>query len=139
MSILKSSVCDYLELCTISIKYEVEMNTENFVQNVKKFCAIKGVKPTVACAESGAGKDLLGQLTKRGTIPSVERVQLLAQYLGCTVSDLLGERPADMEPGNVIVYADRNGETRKTKIVSDAQFAAIAKILDSLPEEKDDL
>lgn len=115
------------------------MNTENFVQNVKKFCAIKGVKPTVACAESGAGKDLLGQLTKRGTIPSVERVQLLAQYLGCTTSDLLGERPADMEQGNVIVYADRNGETRKTKIVSDAQFAAIAKILDSLPEEKDDL
>lgn len=44
-----------------------------------------------------------------------------------------------MEPGNVIVYADRNGETRKTKIVSDAQFAAIAKILDSLPEEKDEL
>lgn len=70
------------------------MNIENFVQNVKYYCAIKGVKPTVACIESGAGKDLLGQLTKRGTIPSVERVQILAQYLGCTVSDLLGEEPA---------------------------------------------
>ncbi len=68
------------------------MNIEIFVQNVKYYCAIKGVKPTVACAESGAGKDLLGQLSKRGTIPSVERVQLLAQYLGCTVSDLLGEQ-----------------------------------------------
>lgn len=64
------------------------------MQNVKYYCAIKGVKPTVACIESGAGKDLLGQLTKRGTIPSVERVQLLAQYLGCTVSDLLGEDSA---------------------------------------------
>ena len=72
-------------------------------------------------------------------MPRTARRPALAQYLGCTVSDLLGERPADMEPGNVIVYADRNGETRKTKIVSDAQFAAIAKILDSLPEEKDDL
>lgn len=99
----------------------------------------EGVKPTVACAESGAGKDMLTNLSKRGIIPSIERVQLLAQYLGCTTSDLLGERPADMEPGNVIVYDDRNGATRKTKIVSDAQFAAIAKILDSLPEEKDDL
>jgi len=70
------------------------MQTEIFVQNVKRYCNLKGVKPTVACAESGAGKDLLGQLSKRGTVPSVERVQLLAQYLGCTVSDLLGETPS---------------------------------------------
>ena len=69
------------------------MQTEIFVQNVKRYCNLKWVKPTVACAESGAGKDLLGQLSKRGTVPSVERVQLLAQYLGCTVSDLLGETP----------------------------------------------
>lgn len=69
------------------------METDIFVQNVKKYCDIKGVKPTIACAESGAGKDLLGQLKSRGTIPSVAKVQLLAQYLGCTVSDLLGETP----------------------------------------------
>ncbi|MEI3122455.1 MAG: hypothetical protein V8S81_01320 [Oscillospiraceae bacterium] len=71
------------------------------MQNVKTYCTIKGVKPTVACAESGAGKDLLGQLSRRGTIPSVERVQLLAQYLGCTVSDLLGEegRRKSRRPG----------------------------------------
>lgn len=67
------------------------MNKELFVQNVKVYCALKGVKPTTACIESGAGKDLLGQLSKRGTVPSVERVQMLAEYLGCTVSDLLGE------------------------------------------------
>ena len=28
---------------------------------------------------------------KRGSLPSVAKVQQLAQYLGCTVSDLLGE------------------------------------------------
>ena len=67
------------------------MNKDVFVQNVKKYCALKGVKPTVACDESGAGKNLIGQLVNRDTVPSVERVQLLAQYLGCTVSDLLGE------------------------------------------------
>lgn len=77
---------------------EVSMNAELFEANVKKYCALKGVSPTVACAESGAGKNLLGQLTKRGTIPSVSRVQLLAQYLGCTVSDLLGERETPPDP-----------------------------------------
>lgn len=68
------------------------MEIDIFVQNVKKYCDIKGVKPTVACAESGAGKSLLSQLKNRGIMPSIEKVQLLAQYLGCTVSDLLGEQ-----------------------------------------------
>lgn len=67
------------------------MNVELFEKNIRKYSALKGVSPTVACIESGAGKNLLGQLKGRGSIPSVERVQLLAQYLGCTVSDLLGE------------------------------------------------
>ena len=70
------------------------MEVEVFVQNVKNLCDIKGIKPTVACDESGAGKNLLGQLIHRGTIPSVERVQLLAKYLGVTTSELLGEVPS---------------------------------------------
>lgn len=74
------------------------MNTDIFVQNVKKYCAINGVKPTVACAESGAGKDLLSKLANHGAIPSVAKVQLLAQYLGCTVSDLLGEKATSSPP-----------------------------------------
>lgn len=74
------------------------MNIEIFVQNVKDQCARKGVKPTVALEESGAGKNLLGQLKNRGSYPSIERVQLLAQYLGCTVSDLLGEDPTPPNP-----------------------------------------
>ena len=69
------------------------MDTEVFVLNVKAYCALKGVMPTIACAESGAGKSLISEVTNRGRVPSVERIQLLAQYLGCTVSDLLGETP----------------------------------------------
>lgn len=67
------------------------MDKQILVQNIKKYCAIRGVKPTIACTESGAGKDIINQLEKRGSIPSVERVQLLAQYLGVTTSELLGE------------------------------------------------
>ena len=74
------------------------MNKDVFVQNVKKYCALKGVKPTAACDESGAGKNLIGQLVNRDTVPSVERVQLLAQYLGVTTSDLLGEQKESSPP-----------------------------------------
>lgn len=76
------------------------MDADKFVENVKRYCAAKGTTPTAACAESGAGKDLLSRLAKRGIMPSIEKVQLLAQYLGCTVSELLGEqkeRPAEGE------------------------------------------
>ena len=66
------------------------MDANVFVQNVKKYCAIKGVAPTVACRESGAGKSLMSQVAQ-GIVPSVAKVQLLAQYLGVTTSELLGE------------------------------------------------
>lgn len=69
------------------------MDNRKFVQNVKFYCEINGVKPTAACRESGAGERLLENV-KRGSEPSVGKVQLLAQYLGVTVSDLLGEEPA---------------------------------------------
>lgn len=71
------------------------MDIELFVQNIKDRCRAKGVKPATACIASGAGRELVSKLTRTGTIPSVERVQLLAQYLGCTVSDLLGEERPD--------------------------------------------
>lgn len=67
------------------------MDKVKFVENVKKYCTIKGVKPTVALKESGAGRSLLTNLEQNGSLPSVEKVQLLAQYLGVTTSQLLGE------------------------------------------------
>lgn len=70
----------------------VSLDTEVFVQNVKRLCALKQTTPTVACDESGAGRNLIPNL-KKGSIPSVEKVQLLAQYLGVTTSELLGEVP----------------------------------------------
>lgn len=44
------------------------------------------------CAQVGHCKsDLINMIERRGSVPSVERVQLLAQYLGVTTSELLGE------------------------------------------------
>lgn len=70
------------------------MDAEKFVKSVKYFCNLKDIKPTVACRESGAGERLLENV-KRGSIPSVEKVQQLAQFLGVTVSELLGETLPD--------------------------------------------
>ncbi len=69
------------------------MDKQFFVQNVKMYCQQKGVKPTVACRESGVGTSFINNIEARGQVPSVEKVQLLAQYLGVSTSDLLGEKP----------------------------------------------
>lgn len=66
------------------------MDKAAFVQKVKMLCLMKGVKPTSACKESGVGTSFLNDI-ERGRIPSVERVQMLAAYLGVTTSELLGE------------------------------------------------
>lgn len=73
------------------------MEKELFVQNIKERCRAKGVKPTVACRESGVGVSFINDI-ERGQTPSVAKVQMLAQYLGCTVSDLLGEDPTPPDP-----------------------------------------
>ena len=74
------------------------MNPENFVQNIKERCKAKGVAPTVACREAGVGKNFVNNVLVRGSMPSVDRVEKLAAYLGCTVSELIGETVPDREP-----------------------------------------
>ena len=69
------------------------MNPEIFVQNIKKRCAEMGVAPTAACKEAGVGTSFIRNVEVRGSIPSVDRVEKLAAYLGCTVSELIGEQP----------------------------------------------
>ena len=66
------------------------MDIEIFVQNIKRICKEKGTNPTAACDASKAGRNFMDNL-KKGSIPSVAKVQLLADYLGVTTSELLGE------------------------------------------------
>ena len=71
------------------------MDKTAFIQNIKDRCEKMGVRPTVACRESGVGTSFITDLNK-GTTPSVAKVEMLARYFGCTVSDLLGEEPAEI-------------------------------------------
>lgn len=77
------------------------MDRELFVQNIKDRCRAKGVKPTVACREAGVGTSFITDIN-RGQTPSVAKVQMLAQYLDCTVSDLLGEGPSQQLPADTV-------------------------------------
>ncbi len=70
------------------------MDIEKVVQNIQRACQAKGTTPTVAARESGAGVGMVSALKRQGVIPSVEKMSLLASYLGVTTSELLGEEKA---------------------------------------------
>lgn len=74
------------------------MNPEIFVQNIKERCEALGIAPTVACREAGVGKSFINHILVQGSMPSIDRVEKLAAYLGCTVSELTGEAPAGRPP-----------------------------------------
>lgn len=79
------------------------MDKELFVQNIKRFCALRGVKPTIACRESGVSASFISNIEGRNQTPSVEKVQMLAQYLGVTTSELLGESTPEGEARATLV------------------------------------
>lgn len=116
------------------------MNTELFVQNIKRYCALRGVKPTVACRESGAGTNLINMLERRGSIPSVEKVQLLAQYLGVTVGELLGERPPEIpsfpEHPDLVLCYDRLSKASQLEVMAFIEFKARLEEEEKAKQEK---
>lgn len=67
------------------------MDLDILVQNIKSQCDKRGYKPTVACREAGVGQSFINNMEKQRSVPSVEKVQMLAHYLGVTVSELIGE------------------------------------------------
>ncbi len=98
------------------------MDKELFVQNIKKYCELRGVKPTVACRESGVGTSFISDIN-RGQTPSVAKVQMLADYLGVTTSELLGEPlPAAAGRPDLLVKFDRLTPEGQKEVLAFVEF-----------------
>lgn len=82
------------------------------ISNIRKFCAARNEKPTVACVAAGVGKSFVSDLD-RGQMPSVAKVAALAEHLEVSVSDLVGDAqtPAELAP-LAAAWAELNDEGR---------------------------
>lgn len=118
------------------------MDIAKIVENIQRVCKERGTTPTVAARESGAGKNMVSYMKKQGIMPSIEKMSLLAAYLGVTTSELLGEEkgPAPVPEGepniNVIKIAGRDGTFVERKL-TDEQLKALTLMLDQLPSADD--
>ena len=64
----------------------------NLYENIKLFCTEKGTNPSRLCIELGLSKSMMSDL-KAGRKKSLatDTLRKIADYLGVSVSDLLGE------------------------------------------------
>lgn len=97
------------------------MNIDLFVQNVKHLCAERGISPTAACKESGVGTSFIPDI-KRGRIPSIDKFEKLAIYLGVTVSDLIG----DMDRADIVLRENLVRAARKRLAAEGVSFGGEA-------------
>ena len=105
------------------------MDRETFVQNIKSLCELRGLKPTVACRDSGVGVSFINEIN-RGQTPSVAKVQTLASYLGITTSQLLGEVPLGGIPQARAAPALPEGE------LSDSEQALVSAYRIATPADR---
>ena len=92
------------------------MDKDLMISNIRKYCAARNVKPTIACTAAGVGRSFVSDID-RGQTPSVAKVADLAAYLGVSTSDLVGDArtPADLAP-LADAWAELNEEGRERLI-----------------------
>lgn len=88
------------------------MDKDIMISNIRKFCAARNLKPTIACTAAGVGKSFVSDIA-RGKMPSVAKVADLAAYLGVSCSDLVGDAqtPTELAP-LADAWTDLNDEGR---------------------------
>ena len=94
------------------------MDREIVISNIKAFSKMRGEAQTTACINAKVGKSFISHI-RDGQVPGVDKFELLAQYLGVTVSDLLGETKPDIlaldKDRNKLVIEVKSGTSRMTK------------------------
>lgn len=119
------------------------MDKEYFVKKVEYLCLQKGIKPTNACIEAGIGSGFMSDIKNRARIPSIDKFEKLAAYLGTTVSDLIGETPPDVpkfpEHPYLVLRYDKLSKEAQQEVMAFIEFKAaqeVKPVKGSIPMEE---
>lgn len=67
----------------------IVFNKEVLIENISSLSLKNQTSVNKALVDSGAGKDLIANL-KKGQIPSIEKLMIIADYFGVSIDYLLG-------------------------------------------------
>ena len=118
------------------------MYTDAIAQRITDLCKEKGISINQLLQETKLNKSFVDNL-KKGSIPSVDKISIVAEYFGVSVDYLLGKEEKHSEPEvlpdkNVIRILGRDGR-RIEKHLTDEQMQALQVLIDQLPDAPDDL
>ena len=113
------------------------MDREMLIFNIRRYCAAKNEKPTLACSAAGVGKSFVSDIA-RGQTPNVAAVADLAAYLGVSASDLIGDAafPAELQPLSA-AWAELNEEGRERLVQYAEDLVASGRYIKSDPARLD--
>lgn len=113
------------------------MDKELLVFNIRKYCATRNLKPTIACTAAGVGRSFVSDID-RGRTPSVAAVADLAAFLCVSTSDLVGDAamPADLAP-LASAWADLNEEGRARLIAYAEDLTASGRYIKNRFSQKE--
>ena len=110
------------------------MDKDLLILNIRKYCAARNLKPTIACTVAGVGRSFISDID-RGQMPSVARVAALAAYLGVSTSDLVGDAqtPAELAP-LADAWAELNEEGRARLVAYAEDLTASGRYIKNHPD-----
>lgn len=116
------------------------MDIQDFVQNVKHHLDMRGISYSRAGRESGAGIDFVRDMDRKGSWPSTEKILRMADYLGITVGELLGERPPEVpvfpeHPYLVLLY-DKLSKEDQQDVMAFIEFKAAQAAKKEKPDQE---
>lgn len=108
------------------------MDIHVFVQNVKHQLDMRGISYSRAGRESGAGEDFIRNIDRKSSFPSIDKVKKMADYLGVTVGELLGERPPEVPPfpehPDLVLRYDQLSEEAQQEVMAFIEFKRMQEI-----------
>ena len=114
-----------------------------FIDRIEKLLIDTGISKKTMLNDLSLGINTFSNWKNRGTIPSGETLQKIADYFGVTVDYLLGKEPTPSEVGealdfNTVIIRGRDGNV-VTKKLSNEQIKVLEAIIDQFPDAPDDL
>ena len=114
-----------------------------FVDRIEKLLIDTGISKKTMLNDLSLGINTFSNWKNRGTIPSGETLQKIADYFNVSVDYLLGKGSTPSEVGealdfNTVIIRGRDGNV-VTKKLSNEQIKVLEAIIDQFPDAPDDL
>mgnify|MGYP002543170503 FL=1 len=104
-----------------------------FIEILKKLMHDKGISNNKLLTDLGLNKSSILNWEKRGTIPSGETLEMIADYFDVSVDYLLGKTPS---PEREDIPEDEKRLRELLSQMSEEQLKTALKIISAIAEEK---